>query len=90
MDKPVQVIGIGTAFILFILLNRITTNALLQKTFYVPDLFTNLISLNILLKKRYSFDTRSFYIYNKSNWTETYILLQDNLFPIKVAYKKGK
>ena len=90
MGGPVQAIGIGTAFVSFVLPDGTTTNALLQETFHVPDLFTNLISLGVLLKKGYSFDTRTFYVHNKSNRKVAYAPLQDNLFPVKVTYKKGK
>ena len=43
MGGPVQAIGIGTACVSFILPDGTTTDASLQETFHVPDLFTNLI-----------------------------------------------
>ncbi len=66
------------------------TNALLQDTFHVPDLFIHLISFGVLLEKRYSFDTRRFYVLDISNRKVAYAPLQDNLFPVKVAYKRAK
>lgn len=90
MGGPVQAIGIGTAYVLFILLDRIITDTLLQETFHIFDLYTNLISLGVLLKKGYSFDTRTFYVLDKSNRKVAYAPLQDNLFPIKVVRKEAK
>ena len=90
MGGPVQAIGIGTAYVSFILAGGTTTDALLQETFHVPDLFTNLISLGVLLKKAYSFDTRIFYVLDKSNRQVAYAPLQDKLFPVKMANERAK
>ena len=77
IDRPVHAIGIGTAYISFIFPHRTKTNTLLQRTFHDPNLFTNLISLSTLLKKRYSFDTRRFYVLNKFNRKVAYTPLQE-------------
>ena len=90
MGGPVQAIEIGTACVSFILPDGTTTDASLQETFHVPDLFTNLISLGVLLKKGYSFDTRTFYVLDKSNQRVVYAPLQENLFPVKVVCKKAE
>lgn len=44
----------------------------------------------MLLKKGYSFDIRTFYFLDKSKQKVAYALLQDNLFPVKVACKRAK
>ena len=90
MGEPVQALGIRTVYVSFILSDGTTTDALLQDTFHVPDLFTNLISLGVLLEKGYSFDIRRFYVLDKFNRKVAYVPLQDNLFPVKVAYKRAK
>lgn len=90
MGELIQAIGIKTTYVSFILLNKITTDVSFHKTFYISDLFTNLIFFSMLLKKRYSFNIRTFYILNKSNWKLVYVLLKDNLFPFKIICKKAK
>ena len=90
MGEPVQAIGIGRVYFSFILPDGTTTDALLQDTFHVPDLFTNLISFGVLLEKGYSFNTGRFYVLDKFNRKVAYAPLQDNLFPVKVAYKRAK
>ena len=72
MGGPVQAIGIGTAYVSFIFPNGTTTDVSLQETFYVPDLFINLISFGVLLKKVYSFDIKTFYILDKSKQRVVY------------------
>ena len=89
MGGPVQAVGIGTAYVLFMLPNDTMIDAFLPETFHVPD-FTNLISLGVLLKKGHSFDTRTFNVLDRSNREVAYVPLQDNLFPVKAAYKGAK
>ena len=51
-----------------------------QQTYYFRRLstfLTNLISFGLLLKKRYSFDTRRFYVLNKFNKKVAYAPLQE-------------
>lgn len=90
MDGPVQAIGIGTTYVSFILADGTMTDALLQEIFHVSELFTDLISLGVLLKKAYSFNIRTFYVLDKSNRQVAYTPLQDNLFLVKMANKRAK
>lgn len=78
MGGQLQAIGIGTIYALFIPSNRITIDTFIQETFYILDLFTNLISLGMLLEKGYSFDTKIFYALNKLNKKVAYALLSRN------------
>ena len=45
IDGPVQAVGIGTAYVSFILPDGTTTDTLLQETFHVPEYLPTLFPL---------------------------------------------